>query len=142
MALEDKVIPEDLVIAAELAKAIRAAVENDVLPCSAAFRLAEEWQIDPFVVGQAADVLEIHLGACQLGLFGYPGHAKGWNKVADLPTLPELESALLALVGVEKALPCIRLWDLAARFGISRLQVGFVADRLGIRIGPCQLGAF
>ncbi len=142
MALQDKALPEDLLIEAELEKALRAALAGDVLPCAAAFRLAEEWQLEPLAVGQAADALDIHLSACQLGLFGYPGHTKGWASIVDRPVPASLEAALLEAAGETHKLSCIQLWELAAQFGVPRLQIGFVADRLGIKIRPCQLGAF
>lgn len=142
MALEEKTLPGDVIVAAELEEAIRAALVNDVVPCVAAFRIAAERQLAPLAVGQAADALGIHLGTCQLGLFGYPGHAKGWSKVAEQPVPEDLEAALLEAAGVLQQLACIQLWDLAERFGIPRLQIGFVTDKLGIKIRPCQLGAF
>lgn len=142
MTLEEKALSGNVVVAAELEEAIRAVLVNDVVPCASAFHLASERQLTPLAVGQAADALGIHLGACQLGLFGYPGHAKGWTKVAELPVPEDLEAALLEAAGTTQQLACIQLWELAEQFGIPRLQIGFVTDKLGIKIRPCQLGAF
>ncbi|MBN1922323.1 MAG: hypothetical protein JW892_13830 [Anaerolineae bacterium] len=142
MTLEEKTVPGDVLVAAELEEAIRTALVNDVLPCASAFRIGAKRQLAPSAVGEAADALGIHLGGCQLGLFGYPGHGKGWTKVAGQPVPEGLEAALLEAAGAKRQLACIQLWELAAQFGIPRLQVGFVADKLGIKIRPCQLGAF
>ncbi|NMC01667.1 MAG: hypothetical protein GYA30_04760 [Chloroflexi bacterium] len=142
MALHDKVLPEDRVVASELTEALRGALVQDTLPCAAAFRLAEERNFPPLAVGQAADALEIRLSACQLGLFGYPGHAKGWATVAERPVSPALKAALLAAAGENRRLTCSQLWELAAQWEVPRLQLGHVADQLGIKIEGCQLGAF
>ncbi len=39
-------------------------------------------------------------------------------------------------------LSCPRGWRVARDMGVSRLDVGAMADRLGIRITDCQLGCF
>jgi hypothetical protein len=106
--------------------------------------VAEELACPPMVVGETADALAVKLTACQLGLFGYPGHAKGWV-AADVgeQTVPDgLEEALRDGRDGQGEIGCAALWRLAEGFGVSRLHVGFVADRLGITIRRCQLGAF
>ncbi len=142
MALADKQLPVDFVVDAALADAIRARLVDEHLPCPAAFVIAAEHEIAPLTVGQTADALGIHLTRCQLGLYGYPGHAKGWDTVADKPSPEGLEAALQAAAEATGKLACVQLWELAAKHHISRLQIGYVADKLGIKIGPCQLGAF
>lgn len=141
MALEEKLIPENFVVDPALAAAIEAALTEGLLPCAVAFRVAEEQAVTPLQVGQTADVLGIRLTRCQLGLFGYPGHAKGWATVADLP-IPEALAAAVQAAATEGRLTCSQAWQLAAAHGVSRLQVGYVAERLGVRIVACQLGAF
>ena len=52
---------------------------------------------------------------------------------------------LEALVGrslKEGYLPCPVAWKIARQAGVSRLAVGEVVDRLGIRICDCQIGFF
>ncbi len=39
-------------------------------------------------------------------------------------------------------LPCPRAWRVARDLGVPKLDVGAMADRLGIRITDCQLGCF
>ncbi len=141
MALEDKAVPTDFTPAAAITAAIQARIQDGKLPCAAAFAIAAEHEVAPRTVGQTADVLNIHLTSCQLGLFGYPGHAKGWSKVAEAPVPDGLEAALRAAAG-GGPLACGQLWALAAELGVSRLQIGYVADQLEIKITPCQLGAF
>ena len=39
-------------------------------------------------------------------------------------------------------LPCPAAWKVAKEAGVSRLAVGVLIDRLGIRVTHCQLGCF
>jgi hypothetical protein len=39
-------------------------------------------------------------------------------------------------------LPCPVAWQIALESGVSRIAVGEVADRLGVRITDCRLGCF
>ncbi len=142
MALEEKTLPEDFVVDAALAAAIETALTDGLLPCAVAFRVAETHVVAPLLVGQTADVLGIRLTRCQLGLFGYPGHAKGWDALAGTAISEDLAAAVRAAADEAGGIACARLWELAVQFGISRLQIGYVADQLGLRIGACQLGAF
>ena len=144
MSLKEKTLPPDFVIDEDLAAAIRAQLQNDKLPCAKAFVVAEGQNVAPLKVGQTADALSIHLSHCQIGLFGYPGHKKGWPSanVADQPVPPELKEAIRAAVSDNGALACVDAWKIAARVNISKMLVGYVADQMGVRIGPCQLGAF
>ncbi len=142
MALADKVVSSGPVNEA-LAQKIRSRVDAEGrLPCAMAFVIAAEENQEPLTVGQTADVLGIRLARCQLGLFGYPGHAKGWERIpADTPVAEELKAALVAAAS-EGRITCQTLWELAAQFGVARLFVGYVADQLGLKVVACQLGAF
>lgn len=143
MALEEKTLPEDFVVDAVLAAAIETALTDSLLPCAVAFRVAETHVVAPLLVGQTADVLGIRLTRCQLGLFGYPGHAKGWDALAGTAISEDLAAAVRAAADEAGGMiACAQLWELAVQFGISRLQMGYVVDQLGLRIGACQLGAF
>lgn len=55
--------------------------------------------------------------------------------------LSELENAVKAAVN-EGYLPCPSAWMMARDAGISRLDVGAMNDKLGIRLTDCQLGCF
>jgi len=144
MALEDKKLAPDLETDEVIAAAIRARLEDGLLTCPAAFAVAEELACPPSAVGHTADAIATRLTQCQLGLFGYPSHAKGWDAagVASLPVAAGLEQAIREERDGQGNIGCEDLWLLAARFGASRMQVGYLTDRLGIPIRPCQLGAF
>jgi hypothetical protein len=144
MALEDKTLPEGLTANPTVAAAIRAHLQDGLLSCAAACDAAEGLRVQPIEVGRTADALQVHLTRCQLGLFGFPGHSKGWEAagVAALPVPDGLEDALRAARDEHEELACSALWREADRCGAPRIQAGFVADRLGIPIRHCQLGAF
>jgi len=144
MALEDKKVPDNIEVSDELAEAIRAGLEEGKLPCETAFALASRRGATPLEMGQAADVLDIHLTGCQLGLFGYPGHAKGWDAAgaAAMPVPVGLEAAIRDSLDDDGVLSCQAAWKLANKFHVPRIQVGYLADRLDVTIRHCQLGAF
>jgi hypothetical protein len=122
-----------------IAAAIREQTREGMLRCAAAFRIAKELDVTPLAVGETADALEVRLWHCQLGLFGY-GDQKSIVEPAEVVP-PELERAIQEGL-VEGRLPCTVAWEIAARFGIPKLHVANAAEKLEIRIRPCQLGAF
>lgn len=144
MALEGKPIDPGIPVDERIEAAIRSRLEEGNLPCAAACELAEALGVPPAAVGLAADRLRIHLARCQLGLFRYPERGKGWEgaDVAGLPVPDGLEEALAAAGHERGEISCERLWQEARRFGVTRLQVGWLADRLGLKIRDCPLGAF
>lgn len=109
------------------------------LPCAEAFRIAEELDVSPRAVGEAADALNVRLVRCQLGLFGYGEQKSIVTPAAEVRE--ELEQAIREGLILGR-LPCAVAWAIAARFDIPRLHVANAAEKLGIRIGQCQLGAF
>ena len=123
----------------KIAKAIRERLSEGMLRCVDAFRIAEEMVVMPLDVGEAADALEVRLARCQLGLFGY-GDPKRIVQPAE-HVAPELEQAIREGV-VEGRLPCADAWAIAARFGLSKIEVANAVEKLEIRIVQCQLGAF
>lgn len=119
--------------------AIRERLSEGMLRCVDAFRIAEETAVMPLDVGETADAMEVRLARCQLGLFGY-GDPKRVVQPAER-VAPELEQAICD-GSVEGRLPCAEAWAIAARFGLSKLEVANAAEKLEIRITQCQLGAF
>jgi len=144
MALKDKKLPSDFIVDKKLEEAIRSQSKDDTIACAAAFAIAKKNSVDPLLIGQTADILHIHLSHCQLGLFGFPGHSKGWEseKVAEAPVPKGLEDAIRSALDPAGELTCVSAWQLADRFAISRSLVGYITDKLNIRIHQCQLGAF
>ena len=123
--------------------AIRESLERNTekgeLACAVAFRMADELQKPPSAIGEAADLLGLRLVKCQMGLFGYTPEKKIVKAAATVD--PGLEDAIRR--GLEKGrLPCRAAWNLATSFKLSRMGVSAACEALGIKIKPCQLGAF
>lgn len=127
-----------------MARVIRSRSSGLHLPCAAAMAAAEELGADSLDIGRAADRLRIRLTACQLGLFGFPGRVKGWvyAGVVDRPVPSGFEDAVRAARSADGGISCSALWNAAERFAVPRIQAGYFADRMGITVRSCQLGAF
>jgi hypothetical protein len=145
MSLDKKKPSDDFRADEVLAAAIKARTEEDgTLSCASAIALAGAMNLETLAVGRAADSLRIRFDRCQLGLFGYPGRAKGWSALGEAES-PVPEGFIAALRSARQAsgtLACLAIWIAAERSGISRLKAGFIADKLGLRIVGCQIGAF
>ena len=118
---------------------VRERAEEGLLDCVGAFRIAEELGVTPAAVGEAADELDLRLAHCQLGLFGYGEQKSIVEPAAEVA--PELEQAIREGLILGR-LPCAVAWAVAARFGMPKLHVANAAEKLGVRIGQCQIGAF
>lgn len=124
----------------KIAAAVKGKVQKGELGCAEAEAIGAELSAPLSEVGRTLDLLEIRISRCQLGLFGYdtPGGraVKPAEKVA-----PELETKIRARLADGK-LPCKIAWEIAAGAGVPRMNVSSACEALGIRIKPCQLGAF
>ena len=109
------------------------------LPCAVAFEIAKELGVEAAEVGKTVDLLNIRLSKCQLGLFGYLPEKK-IIKPQDTEN-QDLKDAIINAVADER-LPCKDAWDIASEFKIKKMTVSSIADAMGIKIKPCQLGAF
>ena len=113
--------------------------KGNELPCAVAFKIAAELNVSPVEVGKTADLLEIMLVKCQLGLFGYTPQKKIVKpKAAENP---DLESAIRD-AWVDGKLSCEDAWEIARRFDVSKMIVSSICEQLKIKVKPCQLGAF
>ena len=113
--------------------------KNNELPCALAFKIADELNVSAAEVGETADLLEITLIKCQLGLFGYSP-----KKKIVSPKTPEdqnLESTIRDSL-IDGKLSCKRAWEISRSFGVSKMTVSAVCEQLKIKVKPCQLGAF
>lgn len=122
-----------------VSKAVSAAADEGKISCAKVFSIASKQGVSPAEAGKTLDLLEIRLVKCQLGLFGYKPH-KSIVKAAEKVS-PELESALRSRIKEER-LPCAQAWEIADELNLKKLDVSCAAEALGIKIKPCQLGAF
>lgn len=121
-----------------ITEALAARRKDGRLSCAEAFVVARELDIATIEVGQAMDLMGIKIKKCQLGLFG---HKNGKRVKPD--NLPQ--AALLdALSPFRKTgrMPCSRAYEIARELSIGRPAVTNACEGLGIKITPCQLGAF
>jgi len=122
-----------------VAKAVTEAAEAGKIACAQVFEIASKTGVSPSEAGKTVDLLKIRLVKCQLGLFGYTPD-KSIVKPAE-EVSPELEASIQSRLANGR-LPCIAAWELAKEFDLKKLDVSSAAEALGIKIKPCQLGAF
>lgn len=119
-------------------KIIENAVQGD-LACAVAFKIAQELGVSPAEIGKTLDLLDLRLKKCQLGLFGYQPDKKAVK--ARAPENRDMENAIRDALADGK-LACRAAWDIADRFKVPKMAVSGACEFLGIKIKPCQLGAF
>jgi hypothetical protein len=130
---------KDIRINPLLAEIIKKKVSKGKLPCAVAFKIAEETGVSPAEVGINLDLLEIKLSKCQIGIFGYEKDSKIVKAISAVSE--DLEKAVRENLKDGK-LACREAWNIAERLGIGKIDVSSACDGLGIKISPCQLGAF
>ena len=109
------------------------------ISCRKAHDIALTTGSTPETTGSHLDELKIRINTCQLGLFGYGTQKKNLNPDIEVPD--SLSRALQKRVN-EGVISCLACWECAESENISRIDIGSACDQLGIKIKPCQLGAF
>ena len=123
----------------KIAAAIRGKALNGELGCAEAEATGAGFGATLAEVGRTMDLLEIRIGRCQLGLFGYD--TPGGRIVQPAETVaPELEAKIRGGLA-DGRLPCRTAWEIAAGLRLPRMKVSSACEALNIRIKPCQLGA-
>lgn len=120
-------------------KDIEKHTKDNTIACAVVFDIAKRLNVLPDRVGRSVDLMNIRLVKCQLGLFGYPAKNKIVKPAQDMD--PELTDAIRRGL-INNRLPCRNAWEIADRFTVSKMAVSSVCEALGIKIKPCQLGAF
>jgi hypothetical protein len=123
----------------EITSKIEHRSKNTEIPCARVFEIVEETGFLPADIGKNIDLMNYKLIKCQLGLFGYTPEKKIVN-AQDTPN-NDLKNAIKNALVNEK-LPCQSAWEIAARFQVPKLTVSGVAEGMGVKVKPCQLGAF
>jgi hypothetical protein len=122
-----------------IAAAVLTRTENGLITCTDAHRIARDLDVSPARVGAAIDLLEKRIARCQLGLFGYAPERKILKPAESVA--PELAAALKQRA-VKERVSCLDCWEVAAAFAVARMDAAAACEFLGLRIRPCQLGAF
>jgi len=134
--------PEGTPINPEIKKEMEVIVTDEKIACRDSQAIAEKLGVSMAEVGKTADLLEIRLAECQLGLYGYPEGGKRGKIVEKAESVSkEMEDALRGAM-VEERLACKSCWDIAAQFGVKKIEVAAACETLDIKIKPCQLGGF
>jgi hypothetical protein len=125
-----------------IAKAIREKAPGVELACAIGEKISKELKVDISAVGITADLLEMKIMKCQLGLFGWgkkPGHGKDVHAADSVSA--EMKRALDE-AAENGAVTCAAAWAIADRLGTERKAVSAACDALKLKIKKCQLGAF
>jgi hypothetical protein len=122
-----------------VAAALTARAEEGKISCSDAHAVAGESGIAPAEAGRTADLLELRIHRCQMGLFGYSPEKRIVKPAADVS---EELRALLAGAATEERIDCLSCWEIAGSRGIEKMAVAAACERLGLKVRNCQIGAF
>jgi len=134
--------PSDTARSEQIAKAIREKSPGGALSCAMGEKISKELKVDMAEVGKTADLLEMKIKECQLGLFGWgdkPGHGKDIRAIDSVPV--EIKSALEKAV-TNGTVSCAAAWRIADQLSVKRKVVSAACEALKLKIRPCQLGAF
>ena len=113
--------------------------ENGTISCVNAHSVAEKAGITPEKAGIQADLIELRVVKCQLGLFGHPPDGKKLDPDVDISA--ELEQKL-DNSSENGRITCRDCWKIADGMKIARNRVGSACEKKGLKIKQCQLGAF
>jgi hypothetical protein len=122
-----------------IAEKIIGQVKDEELACAVAFRIAAELEVLPAQIGKNVDLLDLKLSKCQLGLFGYKPDKK--KVTARKPENQQMETSIQDAL-VDGKLTCREAWAIASQYNVPKMTVSSACEFLGIKIKPCQLGAF
>jgi len=126
-----------------LKQEIQSHLRDGKLHCAAAWQIAARAGVERMAVGEAADVLEVRIDRCQLGLFGYGEKRLGQHKIVKPAesVQPEIASALQKTAR-DGAITCVQAFEIAERLNQPAMVVSAHVEALGLRILHCQLGCF
>lgn len=119
--------------------ALKARAEDGKVSCLDAHDIAEESGIAPAEAGRTADLLELRIYRCQMGLFGYSPEKRIVKPASEVS---EELRALLAGAAIEGRIDCLSCWEIARSIGIEKMAVAAACEHLGLRVRNCQIGAF
>jgi len=124
---------------ARIQQAISLKAIDKKLGCAAAFEIAAELSVSPRAVGRAMDQMDYRMIQCQLGLFGHSPEKKivTPEKTIELKLKTAIEAA-----AEDGRISCLKAWNIAAQLQTPKMAVSNACEGLGIKIKPCQLGAF
>ena len=131
--------PQGTPIDPKIESALTTKLSDKHISCAAAHALAAELSVSPAQMGLTIDLMEARIIKCQLGLFGYSPQKKIVQPASSVS--PELQSRLEARL-VDNHITCLRCWEMATELSLKKIDIAAACEALGMKIKPCQLGAF
>jgi hypothetical protein len=125
-----------------VARMVREKSPGGELACAMAEKISKELGVEIPEVGFTADLLEIKIKKCQLGLFGYGKKPNHGNDIQAANSVSEEMKGAIEETAENGEVTCAALWMIADRLGTKRKEVSVACDTLKIKIRECQLGAF
>ncbi len=123
----------------KISSLIKSKAQDNNLTCAAAHKAARELSVSPGDIGIQTDLIEFRITMCQLGLFGYKGGIKQIDPDFNIPS--DMEAAL-DKANDDGRLSCLDCWNIAKDLKTKKIDIASACEIKGIRIKPCQLGAF
>jgi len=129
----------DIKVNEKIARAVEGKNVDGKITCANAEKIAGKERVTMPEVGVTLDLMGIQISKCQLGLFGYSPEKMAVKPAKTVPG--DLERSINGAL-INNRLPCAAAWNIAERYGISRMEVSSACEALKIKVKPCQLGAF
>lgn len=140
MALKNKKIPDDFSPDESIRERFIQHVSDGKLACTEAFRLAREFNLPESEIGHYANLCDVHLEKCQIGLFGYGPGKKRLVKKQD-----HVDPILVAAVKektTDGIIFCAAVFSISESLNCGKIDVGNACETLGIKIKRCRFSAF
>ncbi|HOT43603.1 MAG TPA: hypothetical protein PLM53_03995 [Spirochaetota bacterium] len=123
----------------QLVEAIQGKAIAETISCAAVFTIVDELKIEPIEAGRTLDLMDIAIIKCQLGLFGFSPEKKIVKAAGSVSE--EMNREISARLK-DGRLSCADAWEIAKKLKAPKMDVSAACEKLGIKIKPCQLGAF
>jgi hypothetical protein len=126
----------------QIARMVREKSPGGKIACVTCEKISKELEVEISEVGITADLLEIKIKKCQLGLFGYgkkPNHGK---EIQAADSVSDEMKCAIEEAAENGKVTCAALWTIADRLGTKRKEVSAACETLKLKIRECQLGTF
>ncbi|MCK5098905.1 MAG: hypothetical protein KAR45_12435 [Desulfobacteraceae bacterium] len=130
---------QDVEIDKDIEEKLKKDSEKGNISCPVVHSIAHTLSTTPDKIGIQADLLEMRILHCQIGLFGWDPLGKLIDKNVDISEA--LEQELKNTVDNNR-ITCLGCWDIAKKLKIKKLDVASACEKKGIKIKKCQIGAF
>jgi hypothetical protein len=134
--------PSGKTVNEQVAKMVREKSPGGELACAMAEKISKELDVEISEVGITADLFEIKIKKCQLGLFGYGNKTNHGKDIEAANSVSEEMKCAIEEAAENGEITCAALWKIADRLGTKRKAVSAACETLKKKIRKCQLGTF